>query len=51
MVKSLSIVTIAVHAAKYPNVISISNTNRQVEGKGSTTIPHEGFGNTALSLL
>jgi hypothetical protein len=43
MVKSLSANTITAHAAKYPNV-SRRPYGTLVEGKGSTTIPHEGSG-------
>lgn len=42
MVKSLSAVTMVVHAAKHPNV-SRRSYGTLAEGEGSQTIPHEGF--------
>ena len=49
MVKSLSIVIIAVRAAKYPNV-SRRSYGILAEGEGSTTIPMSGFGNIPMEL-
>lgn len=50
MVKNLSIVIIAVHAAKYPNV-SRRSYGILVEGKGSSTIPMLGFRNTKILVI
>ena len=41
---------LAVHAAKYPNVFRRSYGTK-VEGKRSSTIPHEGFWNTDISVI
>ena len=43
-------VTMVVHAAKYPNVFH-RPYGTWVEGKRSSTIPHEGFENTKLLLF
>ena len=43
MVKSLSVKTIAVHAAKHPNVFR-RPCGTLVEGERSTTIPKSGYG-------
>ncbi len=50
MVKSLSTVTIAVRAAKHPNVFR-RPYGTLVEGVGSTTIPKSGFGNVLYRII